>query len=250
MKIIEATNLPTSNATLNKLLLGNADLEYEDDDGKQIIDMLYEEFVIKSIPRQSLIDILYSQYEIDKHIHEYNHHTLVIFASLGLEHDKIIQVKGAYFAKSEIIDQFKYLDELKEDSEPGISSLADAQSQTLSNFLCYHKEYANVFALLDQSICRTTLANVNSELIVERRRGNFTYHNCSIGARGVIKRSADKYEFAVEIPTYRVSESTKHAITINFDLCKFTSRSLQLKKTNLTLEELVDLVHLFFEHLD
>lgn len=248
MKTIEPIIL-TNNLTLNKLLLGNADLEYEIEDGKNVIAMLYEEFAHKRVSKQFLIDVLYSRYEIDKYISEYNNYTLAIFASIGLEHDQLIHASNAYFEKSEIIDQFKYLDELKEDSEPGISSLADAQSQILSNFLYYHKEYANVFALLDQSICRTILANVNSELIVERRRDNFTYNQYT-GSQGVITRSVDKYEFSVEMPTYRVSELTKHNIKMHFDTCRSTTNGLRAKKSNLTLEELVDLVHLFFERID
>ena len=248
MKTIEPIIL-TNDSTLNKLLLGNADLEYEVEDGKNVIAMLYEEFVNKHISRQVLIDILYFQYEIDKHIHEYNDYTLEIFASLGLEHDKIIRVNDAYFAKCEIIDQFKCLDELKEDSDQSISLLAYTQSDTLSNFLCYHKEYANILALLDQSICRTILANVNSELIVERRRGNFT-HTHYIDSQGVITRSVDTYEFIVEMPMHRVSDTTKRDVKMYFDTCRSTSNGLRVKKSNLTLEEVVDLVHLFFEHLD
>ena len=249
MKTIEPIAL-TSNLTLNKLLLGNADLEYEVEDGKNVIAMLYEEFVNKCISRELLIDLLYSQYEINRHIHEYNDYTLAMFASLGLEHHKIIHVNDAYFAKCEIIDQFKCLDELKEDSDQSISLLAEAQSQTLSNFLRYHKEYADVFERLDQSICRTILANVNSELIVKQRRGNFIYNDCYTVSHGVITRFVNKYEFVVKMPAYRVSELTKHEIKMHFDTCRSTSNELRAKKSNLTLEEVVDLVHLFFEHLD
>ena len=248
MKTIEPITL-TSNLMLNKLLLSNTALEYEAEAGKNVITILYEEFVNKRISRELLIDLLYSRYEINKHIYEYNDYTLEMFASLGLEHDKIIHVNDAYFAKCEIIDQFKCLDELKEDFDQSISLLADAQSDTLSNFLCYHKEYTNVLALLDQSICRTILANVNSELIVERRRGNFTYTHYA-DSQGVITRSADKYEFVVKMPMHRVSDTTKREVKMYFDACRSTSNELRAKKSNLTLEEVVDLVHLFFEHLD
>lgn len=248
MKTIEPIAL-TSNLMLNKLLLSNTALEYEVEDGKNVITILYEEFVNKRISRELLIDLLYSRYEIDKHISEYNHYTLAIFASMGLEHNQLIHVSNAYFAKCEIIDQFKYLDKLKEDPDLSISLLADAKLKTLSNFLYYHKEYANVFALLDQSICRTILANVNSELIVERRRGNFTYTHYA-DSQGVITRFADKYEFVVKMPTHRVSDTTKREIKMHFDTCRSTTNELRAKKSNLTLEEVVDLVHLFFEHLD
>lgn len=248
MQTIEPIAL-TNNLILNKLLLGNADLEYEVEDGKNVIAMLYEEFTHKCVSKQFLIDVLYSRYEIDKHISEYNNYTLAIFASMGLEHDQLIHVSNAYFAKCEIIDQFKYLDKLKEDPDLSISLLADAKLKTLSNFLYYHKEYANVFALLDQSICRTILANVNSELIVERRRDNFTYNQYT-GSQGVITRSVDKYEFVVEMPANRVSDMTKHEIKMYFDTCRSTSNGLRAKKSNLSLEEVVDLVHLFFERLD
>lgn len=249
MKTIEPIAL-TNDSFLNKILLLNLGLEDEFEDGKNIIAMLYEEFVHKRISKQFLIDVLYSRYEINHYISEYDEDTLAIFASIGLEHDKIIRVNGVSFAKYEIIDQFKCLDELKEDSEPGISLLAEAQSQTLSNFLCYHKEYADIFERLDPSICRTTLSNVNSELIVKQRRGNFIYSDCYPVSRGVITRSADKYELVVKMPAYRVSDATKHEIKLYFDACRSTSNELRAKKSNLTLDELVDLVHLFFEHLD
>lgn len=250
MKTIEPVTLLTKNSKLNKFLLSNADLECEVSKGNQLIKMLYREFDNKHISRESLIDILYSRYEINKHIHEYNHYTLVFFASLGLEHDKIIHVNDAYLAKYEIISQFKCLDELKEDSDQSISLLAEAQSDILRNFLCDYKDYANVFALLDQSICRTVLDNVYSGLIVEQRRDNFTYHNYYSGSRGVITYSADKYEFSVKMPMYRVSDKIKRKVKMHFDACRLTSHELRAKKSNLTLEELVNLVHVFFEYVD
>lgn len=249
MKMIEPIAL-TNNLTLNKLILGNADLEYEVEDGKNVITILYEEFVNKRISRELLIDLLYSQYEIDKHIHEYNDYTLEMFASLGLEHDKIIHVNDAYFAKCEIIDQFKCLDSLKIDSDQGVSLIADSQLDKLSNFLSAQNELANVFSLLDQSICRTEIFGCFPTITVEQRRGNFTYHRCHLGSRGIIKRFVDNYEFTVTIPTHRVSELTKHEIKMHFDTCRSTSNGLRAKKSNLSLEEVVDLVHLFFEHLD
>ena len=65
----------TNNLMLNKLLLSNLDLEDKIDSNQLVIDLLHEEFVNRRLSKQDFTRILYSRYNIDKHVHNYSDHT-------------------------------------------------------------------------------------------------------------------------------------------------------------------------------
>lgn len=243
----------TNNLMLNKLLLSNLDLEDKIDSNQLVIDLLHEEFVNRRLSKQDFTRILYSRYNIDKHVHNYSDHTLTILAKLGLEHDKIIQIEGAYLAKYEIIAQFRYLDELQSNEPPKITFLANNRSRILRNFLVCDQAYIDVFYALDQSLCNIESSVFLSDITVTNRRDQFAHDNTYLSSSATIKHTWSGYKLTIKIPSYQtrqLSEYDMYKLKIIFDKCKSTSSGLRLTSSHLTLDRLVALVHLFFEHLD
>lgn len=252
MRVVTSIKM-TNNLMLNKLLLSNLDLEDKIDSNQLVIDLLHEEFVNRRLSKQDFTRILYSRYNIDKHVHNYSDHTLTILAKLGLEHDKIIYLKEAYFAKSEIIAQFHYLDELQSDEFQKIALLANNQSRILRNFLVCDQAYIDVFYALDQSLCNIESSVFLSDITITNRRNQFALDDTYAGSFATIKHTWSGYKLTIEIPlsqTRRLSEYDMYKFKIIFDKCKSTLNGLRLKSSHLTLDRLVALVHLFFEHLD
>ena len=252
MRVVTSIKM-TNNLMLNKLLLSNLDLEDSIDSHRCVIDVLHEEFVNKRLSKQDFTRILYSRYNIDKHIHNYSDHTLTILAKLGLEHDKIIHIKDAYFAKREIINQFHYLDELQINELLEITLFANSRSRILRNFLLCDQAYIDVFYALDQSICNIESYIFLSDIIITNRRNQFAHDNTYLGSSATIKHTWSGYKLTIEVPlsqTRRLSEYDMYKFKIIFDKCKSTLNGLRLTSSHLTLDRLVALVHLFFEHLD
>lgn len=252
MRVVTSIKM-TNNLMLNKLLLSNLDLEDKIDSNQLVIDLLHEEFVNRRLPKQDFTRILYSRYNIDKHVHNYSDHTLTILAKLGLEHDKIIQVQGAYLAKSEIIAQFHYLDELQNNEPPKIAFLANNRSRILRNFLVSEQIYLDVFYALDQSICNIESSLFLTDVTLTNRRKQFAHDNTYIGSVATIKHTWLGYKLIIKVPSSQAQQLSEYDIykfKIIFDKCKSTFDGLRLKSSHLTLDRLVALVHLFFEHLD
>lgn len=252
MKSITSKRL-TKNQIVNKLLLSDLGLEDDVEGCLRVIDVLRREYIYRRLSKQDLDDVLYSKYEIDKHINEYDDDTLLILVEFGLEYEKIALTEDAYAAKREIIDRFQCLDILIHDDICGVSRSAEQQLDRLDEYSRRKKECLEAFQKIDQSICRARFLMFTSKIRVTRRRHSHFRNDHFKESHGTITYTFDTFRFDVTIPfhaTYQVSEWEEYRLKRIFDEYSRNDNGIHLRKSNLTLDRLVDLVHLFFEHLD
>ena len=243
----------SSNATINKALLSGLDLEDKFDSHCRVIDALRYEYIHRRLSKQDLDYVLYSKYGIDKRINEYDDDTLLILVEFGLEYEKIARTKGAYTAKREIIDRFQYLHTLAHDEINDVSQNAMRQLERLNDYLQCKRAYLKVFLALDQSICRARFITFTSKIRVTNCRHSHFRNECYEESQGIVTHTLNGFQFDVTVPihsTYHISEWEEYRLKHIFDEYSRNGKGIHLRKLNLTLDRLVALVHLFFEHLD
>ena len=218
-----------------------------------MIDVFKYEYEDHNVSRQFLVNKLYSLYEIDKHIDEYDNDVLTFLAKLGLEFEKIAHAPRANSAKDELIHRFACLDFFVRDRDDTRSSYAQAQLSRLRRYAKKKKESYDAFLALGQEICRVRFIRFTSKLRVTSYRPSRFRNRYYEDSCGVITHTSKGYRFDVTIPMYlmyQLSEWEEYQFKTIFDDCSCDFRGIHLRKSNLTLERLVALVHLFFEHLD
>lgn len=252
MNTIKATRM-SSNATINKALLSGLDLEDKFDSHWRVIDALRYEYEDHNVSRQFLVNKLYSLYEIDKHINEYDDDVLTFLVKLGLEFEKIAHAPRADFAKDALISRFACLEFLVRDRDEIRSFYAQSQLSKLRRYSKKKKESYEAFLALGQEICRVNFIPFTSKLKVTGYRPSRFRNKHYEDSYGVITYTSKGYRFDVTIPMYSMyqfSEWEEYQFKTIFDDCSCDFRGIHLRKSNLTLDRLVALVHLFFEHLD
>ena len=252
MKSVTSKRL-TENQLVNKLLLSDLDLEDDIEEHFKVINELRYEYIHRRLSKQDLDYVLYSKYGIDKRINEYDDDTLLILVEFGLEYEKIARTKGAYTAKREIIDRFQCLHTLAHDEINDVSQNAIRQLERLNDYLQCKRAYLKVFLALDQSICRARFITFTSKIRVTNCRHSHFRNECYEESQGIVTHTLNGFQFDVTVPihsTYHISEWEEYRLKHIFDEYSRNDKGIHLRKSNLTLEEVVDLVHLFFEHLD
>lgn len=243
----------TKNHVVNKLLLSDLGLEDYVSGPLWVIDKLRCEYLHRRISKKDLVYALYSKYEIDKHIHEYDDDTLLILVEFGLEYEKIALVEDAYAAKREIIDRFQCLYTLAHDEIGGVSQSAKQQLERLDEYSRRKRECLEVFQKINQVICRARFLMFTSKIRVTNRRPSHFRHEHYEKSKGIITYTRNGFRFDITIPvhpTYNVSEWEEYQLKCIFDKYSRNEKGIHLRKSNLTLDRLVDLVHVFFENLD
>lgn len=252
MKSVASKRL-TNNQVVNKLLLSDLGLEDDVEGCLRVIDVLRREYIYRRLSKQDLDRLLYSKYKIDKHIHEYDDDTLLILVEFGLEYEKIALTEDAYSAKREIIDRFQCLDILTHDEIDGVSQSAEQQLERLDEYSRRKKECLEVFQKIDQSICRARFLMFTSKIRVTNRRHSHFRNDHFEESQGTITYTFDKFRFDIVVPvhpTYHISEWEEYRLKHIFDEYSRNDKGIHLRKSNLSSERLVELVHLFFEYLE
>lgn len=251
MKTITPMKL-TCDDTLNKILLTN--LSLEDYFGEiRPIDVIEDLFKDRKLCKSEVKEILYSKYQIDRHIHEYCDDTLAFLAKLGCEPDKICKTECKGLVKYYLVQRRCCLEELAKDKNPRISQFAKLALDDIRLYSQYKKPYFDLFMKLDQTLCDAYLLWGPITVCEVKSRMSSRYCSEYVCAYGKIRYSRNKYSFAIKISSdddINVSEWDLYRLQKIFDKVRVKKSSLCLQKSNLSLERVVDLVHLFFEYLD
>lgn len=237
---------------LNKVLLTNLGLDEQF--GKiRPIDIIEELFENRKLSKTKVKEILYSKYQIDHYIHEYCDDTLAFLAKLGCEPDKICKTECKSLVKYYLVQRRYCLEELAKDNNPRISQFAKLALDDIRLYSQYKKPYFDLFMKLDQTLCDAYLLWGPITVCEVKSRMSSRYCSEYVCAYGKIRYSRNKYSFAIKISSdddINVSEWDLYRLQKIFDKVRVKKSSLCLQKSNLSLERVVDLVHLFFEYLD
>lgn len=238
--------------TLNKVLLTNLGLDEQLGEMRPI-DVIKELFEDRKLSRSKVKEILYSKYQIDCHIHEYCDDTLAFLAKLGCEPDKICKTECKSLVKYYLVQRRYCLEELAQDENPRISQFAKLALDDMRLYSQYKKPYFDLFMKLDQTLCDAYLLwGPRTECEVKSRMSS-RYCSEFVCAYGKIHYSRNKYILTIKVSSdddINVSEWDLYRLQKIFDKVRVKKSSLFLQKSNLSLERVVALVHLFFEYLD
>lgn len=250
MKEIQPVKLFNS-TLLNKILVSNLGLE-EKFHQIQPIDVIEKLFNDRMISKQEVKEILYSKYKIDEHISEYSDRVLFFLAMHGFEVEQVVRSEEADLAKHYLIDRYFCLETLAQDENDYISRSTKQTLDRLWVYSKFKKEYFELFKSIDKTICEVSLTWPFTKCKV---RGQFNSR-----LLGLHKRLQGEIRYSKGAYTFEVNTLSAHYITLSewdlyrlqkiFDYASVKKNSIQLKKSNLTFERVITLVHLFFEYLD
>jgi len=250
MRTIESVKM-TQYPTLNKCLMTNLNLE-ERVGQLQPIEVIENLFNKRKLSKREVKEILYSKYKIDKHIFEYSDRVLLFLARHGFEVEQVVRSEEADLAKHYLIDRYFCLETLAQDENDYVSRSAKQTLDRLWVYSKFKKEYFELFKSIDKTICEVSLTWPFTKCKV---RGQFNSRLLGLHKRlqGEIRYSKGAYIFEVNTLSAHyivLSEWELYRLQKIFDYTSVKKNSIQLKKSNLTFERVVSLVHLFFEYLD
>lgn len=250
MRKIESVKL-TQYPELNKCLMTNLDLE-ERVGQLQPIEVIENLFNKRKLSKREVKEILYSRYKIDEHISKYSDRVLLFLARHGFEVEQVVRSEEADLAKHYLIDRYFCLETLVQDENDYISRSAKQTLDRLWVYSKFKKEYFELFKRIDKTICEVSLTWPFTKCNV---RGQFNSRLLGLHKRlqGEIRYSKGAYTFEVNTQSAQhieLSEWELYRLQKIFDYTNVKKNSIQLKKSNLTLEQVVELTHLFFEYLD
>ena len=250
MRTIESVKM-TQHPTLNKCLMTNLDLE-ERVGQLQPIEVIENLFNKRKLSKREVKEILYSKYKIDKHISKYSDRVLFFLAMHGFEVEQVVRSEEADLAKHYLIDRYFCLETLAQDENDYVSRSAKQTLDRLWVYSKFKKEYFELFKRIDKTICEVSLTWPFTKCKV---RGQFNSRLLGLHKRlqGEIRYSKGAYAFEVNtLSAHHIALSEWDAYRLQkiFDYTSVKKNSIQLKKSNLTFERVIALVHLFFEHLD
>lgn len=250
MRTIESVKM-TQYPTLNKCLTTNLDLE-ERVGQLQPIEVIENLFDKRKLSKREVKEILYSKYKIDEHISEYSDRVLLFLARHGFEVEQVVQSEEADLAKHYLIDRYFCLETLAQDENDYVSRSAKQTLDRLWVYSRFKKEYFALFKSIDKTICEVSLTWPFTKCKV---RGQFNSR-----LLGLHKRLQGEIRYSKGVYSFEVNTLSAHCITLSewdvyrlqkiFDYTSVKKNSIHLKKSNLTFERVITLVHLFFEYLD
>lgn len=245
MKTIEPAKL-TNDSFLNKILLLNLGLEDDVDDGRQVIDVLYDAQRHKQISYEELNKILHSRYHVNDHLHEYMDGTLIYLLLNKFVSSHALKELQFIDSKLCLIDRFSYLEELSHDHSKIVSDTAKDALHEIEFFSKSNNKHSEVFKRLDPMMysVSTNLFKTKLKLTDRKQFGN---------TKAYIDCTSTGYRFSVVITNPRYGswpEYDVYKLVKIFDEGRIDNFTLRLRKSNLSLERLIALVSVFFECLD
>ena len=250
MRKIESVKM-TKDLMLNKCLITNIGLE-ERIGPLQPIKIIEDLFDKRKLSKKEVKEILYSKYRVNEHIFEYSDRVLIFLARLGIEVDKVCKSEKADLAKYYLVERYYCLNELSQDANTTIARLAKRALTRFNAYLRFKRSYFDVFKSIDKSICDVSLTWLPMSCVLQSRLHSRLTSSWS-HSQGEIRHVKGAYKVTFTL-------SKKHNIGLSkwnlyrfqkiFDQVNLTEKDLKMTKSNLSLERVVDLVHLFFEYLD
>jgi hypothetical protein len=218
----------------------------------QPIEVIENLFNKRKLSKREVKEILYLKYKIDKHIFEYSDRVLLFLARHGFEVEQVVLSEEADLAKHYLIDRHFCLETLMQDENVYIARSAKQAHDRLRVYSRFKKEYFELFKSIDKTICEVSLTWPFTKCKV---LGQFNSRLLGLHKRlqGEIRYSKGTYTFEVNTQSAQrltLSEWELYRLQKIFDYTNVKKTSIQLKKSNLTFERVITLVHLFFEHLD
>ena len=258
MKTIEP-KLLTSNEYVNKLILSCSSIEdlivvNGINSQRSLAQELFECLDQKLITKNELDNVLYSGFEIQKHLNEYQAMTLTLLVSYDYATTQIAHMKSylAFNAKTSLINRFKCLDILLNDNDKEIVRQAKDASKLLDIYRNTQPKFYNL--LLNLDLGDYSMSYDHQDKVCELVSYTRTNHSSlSEYPTALINCDDNDYSVYITIRRFNTDHITNELYSMlykEFEVEWDNEASLHLSLEDITLEHAVRLINWYYKKVN